>query len=185
MSKNWVKIEKSQSSKICFLRFPKKIKNTTKVEKSYKSQKKHHKMRKILKKKSITKFEKYHKSHYIFKKSKNTPSHKKHHKKYPKSRKILQHLKKTPQVSFGNLVLIISGLMEPRHASCRRNCQSIKKISTHKFAVRHFGASLRRFTWIPFSSPLTTADSRKGFPDLNHPRVGLHITSVHKPAVPG
>ena len=27
---------------------------------------------------------------------------------------------------------------------------------------------------------LTTADSRKGFPDLNHPRAGLHITNAHK-----
>ena len=27
---------------------------------------------------------------------------------------------------------------------------------------------------------VTTADARKGFLDLKHPRVGLHITSVHR-----
>ena len=32
---------------------------------------------------------------------------------------------------------------------------------------------------------VTTAESRKGFPDLSHPRVGLHITNAHEPAVPG
>ena len=28
---------------------------------------------------------------------------------------------------------------------------------------------------------VTTAESRKGFPDLSHPRVGLHITNAHEP----
>ena len=32
---------------------------------------------------------------------------------------------------------------------------------------------------------VTKADSRRRFPDLNHPKVGLHITSVHNPGVPG
>ena len=32
---------------------------------------------------------------------------------------------------------------------------------------------------------VTTAESRNGFPDLSHPRVGLHITNAHEPAVPG
>ena len=28
---------------------------------------------------------------------------------------------------------------------------------------------------------VSTADSRKGFPDLGHPRVELHITNAHEP----
>ena len=55
----------------------------------------------------------------------------------------LKSLQDPPVLSIEYLYLLFKGT---GHASCRRNCQSIKKISTHKFAVRHFGASLRRFT---------------------------------------
>ena len=57
--------------------------------------KKHHKIRKIPQK-SLHIYLKSQKIHQV---TKNTTKHTTKIKKYPKSRKILQHKKKTPQVS--------------------------------------------------------------------------------------